>query len=526
MDEAAREERKRSTVARLVESAAAQRPMLIAVEDIHWADGATLSHLARIAQTVARCAALLVMSARTDSEPLDPAWRGAMHGASLTTLDLAPLRDQEAMELARGLVERDDDFVSDCVRRASGNPFFLEQLLRTADGGRDLIPHSVQSIVSAYLDRLEAEDRQAARAASVLGQRFSLAALRHLVGDPHYSCNRLLAKYLVRPWGEQYLFAHALIAEGIYGSLPKLERKRLHRLAADWSSERDARLAAEHLDRADDPRAAFAYLNAARVQASEYRNDDALRLARRGRELARDAATQHEAACLEGEVAQELGAIDVSIAAYTQASQTAVSGAERLRAWVGIAAGLRVRDRYAEALDYLERAEHVATRADELALIHFHRGNIMVPLGRTGDCLKAHERALEYARKAASPMLEARALSGLGDAHYLLGRMRTAHSHFARCIDLCRTHGFGRIEVANLAMRGATRFYAAEVAAAIEEVRAATDLAIKLGNRRAEAIARNVSGYLLYYAAEYEAARAEAEQGIALARPSARSVSK
>jgi tetratricopeptide (TPR) repeat protein len=352
----------------------------------------------------------------------------------------------------------------------------------------------------------------------VLGQRFSLAALRHLVGDPHYSCNGLLAKYLLRPWGEHYLFTHALIAEGIYGSLPKLERKRLHRLAADWFGECDAPLAAEHLDRADDPRAAFAYLNAARVQASEYRNDDALRLARRARELARDAATQYEAACLEGEVAQELGAIDVSIAAYEHASQTAVSGGERLRAWVGIAAGLRVRDRYAEALDYLERAEHVATRAEDLALIHFHRGNIMVPLGRTGDCLRAHQLALEYAREARSPMLEARALSGLGDAHYLLGRMRTAHSHFARCIDLCRAHGFGRIEVANLAMRGATRFYAAEAAAAIEDSRAAADLAIHLGNRRAEAIARNVSAYLLYYAAEYEAARAEAEQGIALAR--------
>ena len=86
--------------------------------------------------------------------------------------------------------------------------------------GADHIPHSVQSIVSAYLDRLEAEDRQAARAASVLGQRFSLAALRHLVGDPRLLLQSPLAKYLVRPWGEQYLFTHALIAEGIYGSLP------------------------------------------------------------------------------------------------------------------------------------------------------------------------------------------------------------------------------------------------------------------------------------------------------------------
>ena len=107
MDRSAREERKRSPrgAPRRIRRPRA-RPMLITVEDIHWAEGRRSVTSLRIAQTVARCAALLVMSARTDSEPLDPAWRGAMHGAPLTTLDLAPLReagsDRTGARLSRG----------------------------------------------------------------------------------------------------------------------------------------------------------------------------------------------------------------------------------------------------------------------------------------------------------------------------------------------------------------------------------------------------------------------------------------
>jgi DNA-binding SARP family transcriptional activator len=511
-----REAGRQSTLAQLIESAASRHPSILVVEDIHWADATTLTRLAGIARSVANCAAVLVKSSRSEAEPLDPAWRGAMLGAPLTTIDLGPLRDAEAMELAAG-IDGKEEFVRRCVQRAEGNPFILEQLLRATDSAPDYVPHSVQSLVCARLDRLPDEDKQALRAAAVMGQRFLLAALRHLLASPRYACDRLLHHGLIRPWAEHYLFAHALIAEAVYESLPKSERKRWHRAAADWFGERDLVLCAEHLDRAAERTAAHAYLRAARAQAAEYRNSDALRLVRRGLALDPDATDWHELVCLEAELLQESGAIDESIAAYERSSERATGASERCRAWIGIAAGLRVRDRYREALEVLERAQRAATRPDERALIHFHRGNVMVPLGRTDDCLAEHKLALQYSREADSPMLEARALSGLGDAYYLLGRMQSSYEHFTRCIELCRKHGLGRIEVANLAMRGATRFYFLELAGAIEDVRDALDLAVRVGNRRAEAIARNVLAYLLDYAGEHEEARDAAKSGLDLA---------
>lgn len=522
MDSGARERGRQSTLARLFESAAARRPLVVTVEDVQWAEAATLAQLAQIARTSDGCAGILVMSARSEAEPLDPLWRNALLGVALTTIELGALRDADATQLAAGLIEPDSElgtqFIARCVRRAEGNPLFLEQLLRAAGDAREQIPHSVQSIVCARIDHLPPQDRQAAKAAAVMGQRFSLPALRHLIGDPQYTCDRLLAQHLIRPWGDEFLFTHALIAEAIYDALPKSELRRMHCAHADWLADRDPVLVAEHLDRADDPRAAAAYLQAARAQARTYHNDDALRLARRGIGVSRDARDKLELACFEAELLQEAGAIDESIAAYEMAYRHAVTPGERCRTWIGIAAGLRVRDRYAEALELLERAERAATRAEDLALIHCHRGNIMVPMERSADCLESHELALRFAREAGSPLLEARALSGLGDAHYLRGAMRTAGEAFARCIELCRSHGFGRIEVANLAMRGATRFYSNELTDAIADTRAAVELAIEVGNCRAEAIARNVLAYLLYYAGECQAAKEQALHGLELAR--------
>jgi tetratricopeptide (TPR) repeat protein len=189
-----------------------------------------------------------------------------------------------------------------------------------------------------------------------------------------------------------------------------------------------------------------------------------------------------------------------------------------VRALTGLAACLRVRDRYIEAWQVLDEAQAIAASAEERALVHFHRGNVSLPLGRAEQCLAEHERALQCAQEAASPVLEAHAASGLGDACYLLGQMRFAVAHFARCLALCRAHGLGRLEVANLAMHGATRFYVLDVAAAIADVRAALALATAVGQKRAEAIALNVLAHLLYYAGEAAEARSIATAGLALAR--------
>ncbi|MFS8980124.1 hypothetical protein PO002_37680 [Cupriavidus necator] len=154
-----------------------------------------------------------------------------------------------------------------CIRRAEGNPLFLDQLLRGAEAGADELPGTPQSIVLARLDRFCAADRQALQAAAVLGQRFSPAALRHLIEDPAYACERLVQAAMARPAGEDFLFMHALIHEAVYASLLKSRRQNLHRRAAAWHKGRAPALMAEHLDAAGDPSAPEAYAGGRRAVA-------------------------------------------------------------------------------------------------------------------------------------------------------------------------------------------------------------------------------------------------------------------
>ena len=117
--------------------------------------------------------------------------------------------------------------------------------------------------------------------------------------------------------------------------------------------------------------------------------------------------------------------------------------------------------------------------------------------GEIDECLAQSELALKFARQATSPEHEARALSVLGDAYYMRGRMITAHDHYRRCLEQARKHGFGRIEVANLHMRGLTRYFQNDLRGALDDSRAAVQAAARTGHHRAEMIARGMLAGLL-----------------------------
>src|SRR5205814_10348362 len=77
---------------------------------------------------------------------------------------------------------------------------------------------------------------------------------------------------------------------------------------------------------------------------------------------------------------------------------------------------------------------------------------ILFPLSRAEECRAAHQRALELAVEIGSTETEAGAHSGLGDAFYMVGRLRTAGRHFRRAVEIARAHGYTRVEVSNLLM--------------------------------------------------------------------------
>jgi len=522
MDNATRSRGKRETFCELLRRTSAIRPVMVGIENVQWADGVTLAHLAALAATAAEVRALLIMTSRLEGDPLDQAWRVASRGSPLSTIDLAPLRPEEALDLARQYVDVSAQFAERCVERAAGNPLFLVQLLRTAEEtSEDSVPGSVQSLVLTRVDRLPAEDRQAIQTASIFGQQFFLAALRALLGSSGYRCDGLVAHLLVRPEGESYLFAHALIQEGVYGSLLKARRGELHRRAAEWFAGRDLPLRAEHLHRAKDPAAPQAFLEAARDQAAAFRHERALALAERGLELEAEPAVRFDLTCYAGELRRKLGRNPESIEAYRDAERLAADDIQRCQAWIGQVEGMRLIDRYQDALALLEQAEKPATErhlAAELAQLHYLRGNIYFPLGDLDGCLREHGAALKWAREAGAPEAEARSLGGMGDAHYLNGQMRTAYDSFRHCVDLCRQHGLSQVEVANLPMVGWSGIYLDALDRALEIAQAAADKARKGSHYRAESMARGLAGFIRMEMGAFADAREQMNLALALSR--------
>lgn len=294
--------RKQECVAALFAGAARTRPLLLIVEDVHWAHGRTIDHLASLARLAGERPIILLMSSRIEGDPLDSIWRYSAGASPFTTIDLMPFRTEEAMQIAEGFTDVTEAFAKQCVARAEGNPLFLDQLLRSTIGrDHETVPGSVQSIVLARVDLLSPEDKRALQAATVLGQLFSLDVLRRLLKMPSYDCAALVKNHLVRAAGEDFIFAHALIWESVYASLLHSHRSELHLVAAEWFTARDLSLHAEHLGRAGDDRAPAAYLEAARVKSRRFHFESALELVQSGLALAGAAAESHALLMLKGE---------------------------------------------------------------------------------------------------------------------------------------------------------------------------------------------------------------------------------
>ncbi|QPB23377.1 adenylate/guanylate cyclase domain-containing protein [Rhizobium sp. 007] len=488
-----------TAVTGLVQRTSLERPVLIVVEDIHWADEMTLAHLAAIAAASARCMTIVAMTSRGEGDPLGSTWREQVAEVPLVTLDLGPLPLEDARALASGLLATSGSFVERCVERAAGNPLFLEQLLAETQQkvGTVEVPGSVQSLMQARLDRLDSDNKTALQTASVLGQRFELGALRHLLGDSSYTPNHLFEHRLLRAHGEAVLFSHVLLRDAAYETLLRSRRHDLHLAAAEWfAANEDAVSRAEHLDRAEDPRAAAAYLSAAQMLVGSYRYETALPLADRGLEIVVARGQRYELAHSRAEILERLGRIREAVAAYDLALASATDDRARCRVQIDRAGARRTIDDMDGAFTDLEQAEGIASQLGlvaELARIHFLRGNLYFPSGNTEACSREHERALELAKKAGSVELEAMAMGGLADVQFVRARMVSAYKLFDRCVRLAQEHGFVGIVAANRPMAATAQYYSGDTSAALDTALLAINEAGKVGHKRGESLAHNAA---------------------------------
>jgi ABC-type oligopeptide transport system substrate-binding subunit/class 3 adenylate cyclase len=287
-------------------------PVVVAWEDLHWADATSLQFLERAVVDTETSAILFVLTTRPERD--HPSWRVKESTARelphrTREISLEALSGDAGRELLHALVGAGtlpEEMERRIIEPAEGNPFFLEELVRSlVDAGALVhdegdwhfehevsveIPPTVEKVILARIDRLAPEAHRTLTAASVLGRQFGLPLLDAVVGDggSRSALSELQRLDLVREgrrWPEpEFRFKHVLIQETAYRTLVAGDRNRLHRKAAEWLEERYAGsedevagLLAHHWLGAADEDKAVAYLTKAGDRArQEYALDEAI----------------------------------------------------------------------------------------------------------------------------------------------------------------------------------------------------------------------------------------------------------
>ncbi|MET0531703.1 MAG: tetratricopeptide repeat protein, partial [Microvirga sp.] len=524
MDPPARSRGRQRVTARVIRTMSSASPLLLIVEDVHWIEPNILDDLAAISEVASNHPLILAMTSRFEGDPIGNSFRTRVR-AGITTIDLGPMRAEEASEFGKHLRIANDAVLKRCVARAEGNPLFLEQLLRNSEEAatEGEVPASVQSLILARMDRLDPRDKAALQAASIAGQRFSIEFVQRLTNDQQFSPSALLQHQMIRREGAEFLFTHALVRDGVYSSITHARRRSLHHAAADWYVGRDRGLRAEHLELAGDAGAPAAYHEAALAQASDHHYDKALSLAGRGRAVAVKDSDCFALDLLRGEFLRELGRAAESRTAFEAALSHADGSLQRSRAQIGIAAADRVLSQTESALSALADAQ-VAAEAEggllEQAQVHYYRGNILFARGDAKGCMAEHQAALAIAKECGATEWQVRALSGHGDAHYSVCRMRTGLDAFRDCVALCDRHGLGRVALPNRIMMGHCMTYLRQSDAAIAVIREAHEIARRSGNPLTEMLANQSLGFVTILSGQPD----EAEKHMATALNQARSL--
>jgi len=506
----------RAATASVVRQASATASHLLVAEDVHSASPDTLHLVAALAAAAEAHGAVLLVTGRSNAEQMSEVLAACDHPL---TLELAPLSKGECVELAAAAgVTREHAEIA--AERAGGNPLFLEELARAmAEGGAaDSLPGTVQSLALARVDRLAPEARLAVQLAAVLGTRFSPGALHSMLGDTSFDPVTLIDSGLFADTSGELTFRHALLRDGVYAALTRERRRELHARAASVVGSSDLAARALHLDRAGDPAAAQAYLEAARQRAGAFQHDDALQLLARACEVA---ASGELFGCqmARGATLREVSAQREAVQAFTAAAEAAASPLERCRALLGSAAAHRALSGYPAALEALDQAEASSPDAALRSQIHYHRASIFFGLARLAESEREARAALELANALGEPEWQARGESAMADVAWGVGRVREARDHYEACLAIFDALGLVRLALPNRVMLGWALLWVGEAEAGRRELHRALAEATSIHDRFGELFALHAMAMQLFYAeGDAVGARASAVRALGIAR--------
>jgi len=441
---------------RFFEALAARNPLIIVIEDLHWADDAVIEFLDHLMEWAAGSPILLVATARPELFTDRPTWGAGRRDAVTSTL--APLSSDEAASLMVALTDRPAmaaDLQQTLLERSGGNPLYVTEYVRLAEEqgwftdaehGEDLpLPDSIQAIISARVDLLSPEDKTLLQTAAVVGRVFWAGALSFAdAGSPEEvreGLRRLARRELVRPvrrssmqGQEEYAFNHILIRDVAYGRLTRDERARLHEATARW-------LEAVSGDRAADVAELLAHHLATAFELAPFEDPDRRRRIYRFLLLA----------------AERAAAFDVVRARdyAKQAEAFATSDVERGRALIEngkfmLHSKSEAGEKFTQAIDIFAAAgdrEGEAEATMHLSRLEWYRGN-----AERVDTLDA--RALELLEGLPSSPMVARVTISVAGKRQLRGHEEEALELVERGIAMARELGDTEAYARGLVIRG------------------------------------------------------------------------
>jgi class 3 adenylate cyclase len=225
-----------------------RRPLVLAFEDLHWADEGLLDFVDELVDRVSDVPLLVVATARPELLRRRSGWAGGKPNA--VTISLSPLSDSETARLITTLLEQPVGHAEPqaaLLARVGGNPLYAEQFCRMLleRGDLDELPETVQGIIAARIDALAHEQKQLLQDAAVVGKVFWAGALEAIAGISRLRAEELLytlerSEFVQRARRSsvagdiEYAFRHVLLRDVAYGQIPRGGRAERHRLAAEW----------------------------------------------------------------------------------------------------------------------------------------------------------------------------------------------------------------------------------------------------------------------------------------------------
>ncbi len=491
-----------------LEALAAFRPLIMVIEDLHWADDAMIDFVEHLADWVTGVPLLLLCTARPELYERRPGWGGGKRNS--TTVALSPLQADEIAALVSSLLNETllpAETQSALLERAGGNPLYAEEFVRMltdrgilqrrgrawqiATDGEIPVPDTVQALIAARMDTLSPERKALLHDASVVGRVFWPGALSSMGNadrdDVVNGLHDLLRKELVRPvrrssmqGEEEFTFWHILVRDVAYAQIPRAQRAARHRKAAGWIEETAGERVGDHADIL-----AHHYLQALDLGGTDGEETDA----------ARAAAARY--LFLAGQRASQLDR-DRADALFRQArSLVPADSVEAAEATYAIGGNFFGRGRQVEAAVEVEAALEMFTargetvRAGEAMALLSGISRHLARMDRSRKLLADARRILE----SQPPGRElARVYSGIAGDAMLRSQYSESERYAQMAIDLADEIGQAQVKVRPLQYRGWARWDAGDPEGAVADMQESIDLGHRVGESGETSVGYNNYG--------------------------------